>query len=73
MPHRYAEGLVGREVAVGVKQDLAHLHLQAHQRVQGQRHAVEVLQALVGAAHTGAAPAGQDQACDVVCRNHPPM
>jgi hypothetical protein len=38
-PDRHAHGLVGREVAVGIDHHVAHLLLQAQQRVQRQRHA----------------------------------
>ena len=73
-PDGRAEGLVGREIAVGVDHHLADLHAQPQHRVQGQRRAVEILQALVDAAHARAAPAGEHQARDVLRGNrHPPM
>jgi hypothetical protein len=65
-PDRDAHRLVGRQVAVGVDHHGAHLRLQAQQRVQRQRHAQVVLQALVDAAHAAAAAAGEDKAGDVV-------
>jgi hypothetical protein len=74
-PHGDAERFVGGQVAVGVDQHLADLRLQPQQGVHRQRHAVEVLQALVDPAHAGAAAAGQDEAGDVVIQppDGPPL
>ncbi len=72
-PDGHAERLVGRQVAVGIDHRVAHLRLQPQQRIQRQRHAVEILQALVGAAHAGAATACEHDAGDLLRVHQPPM
>jgi hypothetical protein len=60
---------------VGADHQRADLGCEAPQRMLHQRFAIERLQALVDAAHPGAAAAGEDQAGDVLrCDGvHPPM